>query len=69
MLKKLQAMLDNDERLPVGEQYLEALEKIADGQATKVFLPLETSGVLGSIAGIGELLKEKMTDKPDQQPQ
>jgi regulator of protease activity HflC (stomatin/prohibitin superfamily) len=40
-------------------KYLEALEKIADGKATKVFLPLESSGVLGSIAGIGELLKEK----------
>lgn len=41
-------------------KYLEALAEIADGQATKVFLPLETSGVLGSIAGIGELLKEKL---------
>jgi len=42
-------------------KYLEALQKIADGQATKIFLPLETSGVLGSIAGIGELLKEKLS--------
>jgi len=41
-------------------KYLEALAQIADGQATKVFLPLETSGVLGSIAGISELLKEKL---------
>jgi HflK protein len=41
-------------------KYLEALQKIADGQATKVFLPLETSGVLGSIAGISELLTEKL---------
>lgn len=41
-------------------KYLEALQQIADGQATKVFLPLETSGILGSIAGIGELLKEKI---------
>ncbi|MFC1726808.1 SPFH domain-containing protein [candidate division KSB1 bacterium] len=41
-------------------KYLEALQKIADGKATKIFLPLETSGVLGSIAGIGELLKEKI---------
>ena len=40
-------------------KYLEALEKIADGQATKVFLPLETTGILGSIGGISELLKEK----------
>jgi regulator of protease activity HflC (stomatin/prohibitin superfamily) len=48
-------------------KYLEALEKIADGQATKVFLPLETSGVLGSIAGIGEMLKEKIANRPDEQ--
>ena len=41
-------------------KYLEALAEIANGQATKVFLPLETTGVLGSIAGIGELLKEKL---------
>jgi len=45
-------------------KYLQALEKIADGKATKVFLPLETSGVLGSIAGIGELLKEKIAGPP-----
>ena len=41
-------------------KYLEALAEVANGQATKVFLPLETTGVLGSIAGIGELLKEKL---------
>ena len=41
-------------------KYLEALQKIADGKATKVFLPIEASGVLGSIAGVGELLKEKI---------
>jgi regulator of protease activity HflC (stomatin/prohibitin superfamily) len=48
-------------------KYLEALQKIADGKATKIFLPFEASGVLGSVAGIGELLKEKVipesTDK------
>jgi len=42
-------------------KYLEALQKIADGQSTKVFLPYEASGILGSIAGIGELLKEKVS--------
>ncbi|MEE9271464.1 MAG: SPFH domain-containing protein [Candidatus Krumholzibacteria bacterium] len=41
-------------------KYLEALAAIADGQATKIFLPLETTGLLGSIAGVGELLKEKL---------
>jgi len=42
-------------------KYLEALQKIADGQSTKVFLPYEASGILGSIAGVGELLKEKIS--------
>ena len=39
-------------------RYLEALQGIADGTATKIFLPLDTSGLLGSVAAIGELLKE-----------
>jgi regulator of protease activity HflC (stomatin/prohibitin superfamily) len=42
-------------------KYLEALQKIADGKSTKVFLPYEASGILSSIAGIGEILKEKTT--------
>ncbi len=45
-------------------RYLEALQGIADGQATKIFLPLDTSGVLGSVAAIGELLKETGGAKP-----
>jgi regulator of protease activity HflC (stomatin/prohibitin superfamily) len=36
-------------------QYLKALTEVADGQATKLFLPLETAGILGSIGAIGEL--------------
>ena len=43
----------------IAVKYLEALQKIADGKANKVFLPLETTGILGSIAGVGELFKEK----------
>ena len=39
-------------------KYLEALQTIADGKATKLFLPLETSGILGSLAGIGEMFKD-----------
>ncbi len=39
-------------------KYLEALQKIADGKATKIYLPLETSGILGSIGGVSELFKE-----------
>lgn len=40
-------------------KYLEALEKVANGQATKIFLPLETAGVTSSIGGIAELFREK----------
>ncbi len=40
-------------------KYLEALEKVANGNATKIFLPMEASGILGSIGGVGELFKEK----------
>lgn len=47
----------------IAVKYLETLEKIANGQATKIFLPLETSGVLSSIGGIAELFKEKQKNK------
>ena len=46
----------------IAYKYLEALEKIADGKANKVFLPFESSAILGSIAGIGELFKEKAAE-------
>jgi regulator of protease activity HflC (stomatin/prohibitin superfamily) len=38
-------------------KYLEMLGQVANGRATKVFLPLDTSGYLGSLAGIAELFK------------
>jgi len=40
-------------------RYLESLKSIANGQANKVFLPMEVSGILGSIAGIAELFKDR----------
>lgn len=39
-------------------KYLEALTKVADGKATKIFLPLETTGVTASIGGVAELFKD-----------
>lgn len=39
-------------------KYLEALQGIADGQASKIYLPLETAGVLSSIGAIGELFSD-----------
>jgi len=49
--------------MPTGDliaiKYLETLTKMADGRSTKIFLPVESSGILGSLGGIGELFKEK----------
>jgi regulator of protease activity HflC (stomatin/prohibitin superfamily) len=39
-------------------RYLEALQGIADGQATKIFLPVDTSGILGSIGAIRDLFAD-----------
>ncbi|HEU24112.1 MAG: SPFH/Band 7/PHB domain protein [Mesoaciditoga sp.] len=38
-------------------RYLEALQQIANGQATKIFLPFETSGVLSSLGAMAEVFK------------
>ena len=43
-------------------KYLEALQAIADGQATKIFLPMETSGILSSIGAIGEIFNEQKSE-------
>ncbi|HIE03965.1 MAG TPA: SPFH/Band 7/PHB domain protein [Candidatus Latescibacteria bacterium] len=40
-------------------KYLETLQAIADGKSTKIFLPYEATGILGSIAGIGELFTKR----------
>jgi regulator of protease activity HflC (stomatin/prohibitin superfamily) len=45
-------------------KYLEALAKIADGKATKVFLPIESVKSLGSVAAIAEMFKETKTEDP-----
>jgi len=44
-------------------RYLEALQGIADGNATKIFLPMEMSGILGSIGAIGELFNKDETNQ------
>jgi regulator of protease activity HflC (stomatin/prohibitin superfamily) len=36
-------------------KYLESLQVIADGKATKIFMPFEASNLLGSLGGIKEL--------------
>jgi len=36
-------------------RYLDALARIADGKATKIFLPMELTGLLGSMGAVREL--------------
>lgn len=38
-------------------KYMDALKEMANGQATKIFLPIEASGLLGGLGGIVEMLK------------
>ena len=40
-------------------RYLQALPEIANGQATKLFLPFEASGILSSLGAIKEIWAEK----------
>lgn len=63
-----------DDRV-IAIKYLEALQGIADGQATKIFVPADMSATLGSIGGIAELLKDgdfpaavPRQDKPKSRP-
>jgi regulator of protease activity HflC (stomatin/prohibitin superfamily) len=39
-------------------EYLKALQGIADGKATKIYLPLETTSILASIGAMGELFAD-----------
>jgi len=46
-------------------KYLESLEKVADGNATKIFLPADLSATLGSIGAISELFKDENKDSTE----
>ncbi|HUF83464.1 MAG TPA: SPFH domain-containing protein, partial [Acidimicrobiia bacterium] len=41
----------------VAIKYLEALRVVANGQATKIFLPTELSGLFGAAGGLAEMLR------------
>ena len=45
-------------------KYLEALARIADGRATKIFLPNEMGGLFGAVGGLAELLAQPRPDGP-----
>jgi regulator of protease activity HflC (stomatin/prohibitin superfamily) len=44
-------------------KYLESLEKVAEGNATKIFLPADLSATLGSIGAISELFKDDKSEE------
>jgi regulator of protease activity HflC (stomatin/prohibitin superfamily) len=44
-------------------KYLEALAKIADGKAAKMFVPYEASGVLSALSMVADVLKEKKDEE------
>ncbi len=46
-----------DDRL-IAIQYLEALKAVANGQATKLVIPYEATGVLGALSGIREIFQQ-----------
>ncbi len=46
-----------DDRV-IAIKYLEALQGIADGQATKIFVPADMSATLGTLGGIAEMLRD-----------
>jgi len=49
-------------------KYLEALAKMADGKAAKMFVPYEASGVLAGLGVVADVLKEKKEEeKPAKQ--
>lgn len=39
-------------------KYLETLQRMANGQATKIFLPIEATGILSGIAAVGDAFEE-----------
>ncbi|MEG0073329.1 MAG: SPFH domain-containing protein [Clostridia bacterium] len=54
------AIMDSkpDERL-VAIKALESLEKVADGQANKVFIPFDTAKAFGALGAAGDIFKTK----------
>ncbi len=60
-LKRVRGALNeaNPANYLIALKYLESLEKVSAGQATKIFLPFEASAILGSLGGIREMLRSE----------
>jgi regulator of protease activity HflC (stomatin/prohibitin superfamily) len=69
-IERVYSAIHNGDPTPdlIAIRYLETLERVAEGQATKIFLPLDTAGVLGSVAVIGEMFREG-SDGPSRAPE
>lgn len=52
----------------IAVKYLEALGTIANGQATKIFVPSDMSNVLASIGGVAELFRADPSTPPSSPP-
>ncbi len=53
----------------VAQKYVEALQQIGAAPNQKViFMPMETSGVIAAIGGIGELARDALTSEDNQNP-
>jgi regulator of protease activity HflC (stomatin/prohibitin superfamily) len=49
-------------------KYIDALARVADGRATKIFLPNEMGGLFGAVGGLAELLREARPEGPPDSP-
>ena len=49
-------------------RYLQALGEIADGQATKIVVPMELSGILGAVAGVAEVMSDGHNQPAEDKP-
>jgi regulator of protease activity HflC (stomatin/prohibitin superfamily) len=60
-IERVFAAIHNGNPTPdlVSIKYLEALAAVANGQATKIFLPLDSTTAMGSLAAAAELFREK----------
>ena len=53
----------------IAQRYVEALEAVASAPNQKlIMMPLEASGVIGSIAGVAEIAKESLGGTPNNTP-